>query len=72
MGVRSIMKIIRELLAELKRSNDLKEKEIDFKTMCDMDFEQKYKQNVPWGRRQEHFETSGGVVRHTTTGGWCR
>ena len=30
------MKIIRELLAELKRSNDLKEKEIDFKTMSDM------------------------------------
>ena len=41
------MKIIRELLTELKRSNDLKEKEIDFKTMSDMEFEQKYKQRSP-------------------------
>ncbi len=51
------MKIIRELLAELKRSNDLKEKEIDFKTMSDMEFEQKYKQRVPVGRRQEQYRT---------------
>ena len=56
------MKIIKELLAELKRSNDLKEKEIDFKIMCDMDFEQKYKQSVPWGRRQEHF---GGTTTYS-------
>ena len=33
MGVRSIMKIIKELLAELKRSNDLKEKDIKNKEM---------------------------------------
>jgi len=64
------MKIIRELLAELKRSNDLKEKEIDFKTMSDMEFEQKYKQHVPLGRRQEHFSTAGDEVRHTNTSGW--
>ena len=31
------MKIIRELLAELKRSNDLKEKEIDFKKLVVFD-----------------------------------
>ena len=64
------MKILRELLAELKRSNDLKEKEIDFKTMSDMEFEQKYKQHVPLGRRQENFSTAGDVVRHTNTSGW--
>jgi|TARA_A100001388_G_scaffold90047_1_gene65174 hypothetical protein len=65
------MKILRELLAELKRSNDLKEKEIDFKTMSDMDFEQKYKQSIPLGRRQEHFSTAGDIV-HTNTNrsGW--
>jgi hypothetical protein len=63
------MKIIRELLTELKRSNDLKEKEIDFKTMSDMEFEQKYKQRVPLGRRQEHFSTAGDVV-HTNSSGW--
>ena len=66
----SILKIIRELLAELKRSNDLKEKEIDFKTMSDMEFEQKYKQRVPLGRRQEHFGASSGVVTHTNSSGW--
>ena len=64
------MKILRELLAELKRSNDLKEKEIDFKTMSDMEFEQKYKQHVPLGRRQEHLSTASDVVRHTNTSGW--
>ena len=63
------MKIIRELLAELRRSNDLKEKEIDFKTMSDMEFEQKYKQRVPVGRRQEHFSTSSDVVQ-TNSSGW--
>ena len=35
------MKIIRELLAELKRSNDLKEKAIDFQIMDDHTFEKK-------------------------------
>ena len=64
------MKIIRELLAELKRSNDLKEKELEFKTMSDMEFEQKYKQRVPLGRRQEHFGTSSDVVKHTNSSGW--
>ena len=65
------MKIIKELLAELKRSNDLKEKEIDFKTMSDMEFEQKYKQRVPLGRRQEHFSIAGDAV-HTNgnRSGW--
>ena len=35
------MKIIRELLAELKRSNDLKEKAIDFQIMDDYAFGKK-------------------------------
>ena len=48
------MKIIRELLAELKRSNDLKEKEIDFKTMSDLEFGQKYDCYVPLERRQQN------------------
>tara|TARA_A100001391_G_scaffold195927_1_gene173813 strand:+ start:355 stop:567 length:213 start_codon:yes stop_codon:yes gene_type:complete len=60
------MKIIRELLAELKRSNDLKEKELDFKTMSDMEFQQKYNQHVPLGRRQEHFSSAGDVVNSFT------
>jgi hypothetical protein len=64
------MKIIRELLAELKRSNDLKEKEIDFKTMRDMDFEQKYKQSIPLGRRQEHFVSTSSCGTHTNSSGW--
>ena len=65
------MKIIRELLAELKRSNDLKEKEIDFKTMSDMEFQQKYNQHVPLGRRQEHFSASNPFT-HTNgnRSGW--
>ena len=41
------MKIIRELLAELKRSNDLKEKEIDFKIMDDYAFGKKYNCHIP-------------------------
>ena len=61
------MKIIRELLTELKRSNDIKEKELDFKILSDVDFELKYKQCVPLGRRQEHFNTSNDVVAHTST-----
>jgi hypothetical protein len=47
------MKILKELLTELKRSNDLKEKEIDFNTLSDMDFKTKYDQFVPFERRQQ-------------------
>ena len=66
------MKIIRELLAELKRSNDLKEKEIDFKTMSDLEFGQKYGCHVPLERRQQqpgiiHTHDPNG---HTNSGGW--
>ena len=65
------MKIIRELLAELKRSNDLKEKEIDFKTMSDMEFQQKYNQSIPLGRRQEHFSASDPfTTRDGNRSGW--
>ena len=64
------MKIIRELLAELKRSNDLKEKELDFKTMSDMEFEQKYKQRVPFGRRQDPFISTSSCGTHTNSSGW--
>jgi hypothetical protein len=65
------MKIIRELLAELKRSNDLKEKEIDFKTMSDMEFQQKYNQSIPLGRRQEHFSTSNPFTNtNVNRSGW--
>ena len=63
------MKILRELLAELKRSNDLKEKELDFKTMSDIEFYQKYNQSIPLGRRQEHFSTSNEFT-HTNSGRW--
>ena len=63
------MKIIRELLTELKRSNDLKEKAIDFQIMDDHTFEKKYDCYVPLGRRQEHFSTSSDVV-HTNSSGW--
>ena len=45
------MKILRELLAELKRSNDLKEKAIDFEIMDDYDFGKKY-DCIVWQRRQ--------------------
>ena len=48
------MKIIRELLAELKRSNDLKEKAIDFQIMDDHTFEKKYDYYVPLERRQQN------------------
>ncbi len=48
------MKIIRELLAELKRSNDLKEKAIDFQIMDDHTFEKKYDCYVPLERRQQN------------------
>ena len=48
------MKIIRELLAELKRSNDLKEKAIDFQIMDDLQFNQKYDCHVPMERRQQN------------------
>ena len=41
------MKIIRELLAELKRSNDLKEKAIDFQIMDAHTFQKKYDCYVP-------------------------
>ncbi len=66
------MKIIRELLAELKRSNDLKEKEIDFKTMSDLEFGQKYDCYVPLERRQQqpgiiHTHDPNG---HTNSSGW--
>jgi len=66
------MKIIRELLAELKRSNDLKEKEIDFKTMSDSEFGQKYDCYVPSERRQQQpsiiytHDPNG----HTNSSGW--
>ncbi len=66
------MKIIRELLAELKRSNDLKEKEIDFKTMSDSEFGQKYDCYVPSERRQQQ----PGITyihepnKHTNSSGW--
>ena len=66
------MKIIRELLAELKRSNDLKEKEIDFKTMSDSEFGRKYNCYVPSERRK----TTTGITyihdqnRHTNSSGW--
>ena len=48
------MKIIRELLAELKRSNDLKEKEIDFQIMDDYTFGEKYDCYIPMERRQQN------------------
>ena len=69
------MKIIRELLAELKRSNDLKEKEIDFKIMSDLDFGEKYKQSIPLERRQDYF---GGTTTYSSNdptifpNRWCR
>ena len=44
------MKILRELLAELKRSNDLKEKALDFEIMDDYDFGNKYGCTI-WQRR---------------------
>ena len=47
------MKILRELLAELKRSNDLKEKAIDFEIMDDYDFGKKYDCTI-WQRRQQN------------------
>ena len=47
------MKIIRELLAELKRSNDLKEKALDFEIMDDYDFGNKYGCTI-WQRRQQN------------------
>ena len=47
------MKILRELLAELKRSNDLKEKALDFEIMDDYDFGKKYDCTV-WQRRQQN------------------
>ena len=47
------MKILRELLAELKRSNDLKEKAIDFQIMDDYDFGRKYNCSIPWHRRRQ-------------------
>ena len=69
------MKIIRELLAELKRSNDLKEKEIDFKTMSDLEFGQKYGCHVPLERRQQqpgiiHTHDPNGPTLNTASGGW--
>ena len=68
------MKIIRELLAELKRSNDLKEKEIDFKTMSDLEFGQKYGCYVPLERRQQpgiiHTHDPNGPTLNTASGGW--
>ena len=48
------MKILKELLAELKRSNDLKEKAIDFQIMDDRQFNQKYDCHVPMERRQQN------------------
>ena len=66
------MKIIRELLAELKRSNDLKEKEIDFKIMDDYAFGKKYNCHIPLERRQQQ----PGIIhiydpnRHTNSSGW--
>ena len=47
------MKILRELLAELKRSNDLKEKALDFEIMDDYDFGKKYDCTI-WQRRQQN------------------
>ena len=47
------MKILRELLAELKRSNDLKEKALDFEIMDDYDFGNKYGCTI-WQRRQQN------------------
>ena len=48
------MKILKELLAELKRSNDLKEKAIDFQITDDLQFNQKYDCHVPMERRQQN------------------
>ena len=48
------MKILKELLAELKRSNDLKEKAIDFQIMDDHTFEKKYDCYIPMERRQQN------------------
>ena len=48
------MKILKELLAELKRSNALKEKAIDFQIMDDLQFNQKYDCHVPMERRQQN------------------
>ena len=47
------MKILRELLAELKRSNDLKEKALDFEIMDDYDIGNKYGCTI-WQRRQQN------------------
>ena len=47
------MKIIKELLAELKRSNDIKEKELDFRIMSDSEFGLKYNCYVSSERRQQ-------------------
>ena len=65
------MKILRELLAELKRSNDLKEKALDFEIMDDYDFGNKYGCTI-WQRRQQQ----PGIIYthdpngHTNSSGW--
>ena len=47
------MKILRELLPELKTSNDLKENALDFEIMDDYDFGKKYDCTI-WQRRQQN------------------
>ena len=64
------MKIIRELLAELKRSNDLKEKEIDFKIMYYYAFGKKYNCHIPLERSQPSIIHTHDPNGHTNSGGW--
>ena len=64
------MKIIKELLAELKRSNDLKEKAIDFQIMDDYAFGKKYNCHIPLERRQPSIIHTHDPNGHTNSGGW--
>ena len=64
------MKILKELLAELKRSNDLKEKAIDFQIMDDYAFGKKYNCHIPLERRQPSIIHTHDPNGHTNSGGW--
>ena len=64
------MKILKELLAELKRSNALKEKAIDFQIMDDYKFGEKYNCHIPLERRQPSIIHTHDPNGHTNSGGW--
>ena len=64
------MKILKELLAELKRSNDLKEKAIDFQIMDDYAFGKKYDCYVPLERRQPGIIHTHDPNGHTNSSKW--